>query len=135
MNLGRAAIESCNVKVDSTYNTTEGIASDMTITLNIVPLINVTVAPQFGFLSTDDTKEGIISAMFTPTSSFNMLATLAGHNTVFTKVPLGLFDYYIKGKPRAIYQNVTNIMRIGANAYQDISINSNFNYKRNLLTR
>ena len=135
MNLGRAAIESCNVKVDSTYNTTEGIASDMTITLNIVPLINVTVAPQFGFLSTDDTKEGIISAMFTPTSSFNMLATLAGHNTVFTKVPLGLFEYYLKGKPRAIYQNVTNIMRIGANAYQDISINSNFNYKRNLLTR
>lgn len=135
MNLGRAAIESCNVKVDSTYNTTEGIASDMTITLNIVPLINVTVAPQFGFLSTDDTKEGIISAMFTPTSSFNMLATLAGHNTVFTKVPLGLFDYYIKGKPKAIYQNVTNIMRIGANAYQDISINSNFNFKRNLLTR
>ena len=135
MNLGRAAIESCNVKVDATYNTTEGIASDITITLNIVPLINVTVAPQFGFLSTDDSKEGIISAMFTPTSSFNMLATLAGHNTVFTKIPLGLFDYYIKGKATAIYENVTNIMRIASNAYQDYSINSNFNFKRRLLTR
>lgn len=135
MNLGRAAIESCNVKVDSTYNTTEGIASDLTITLNIVPLLNVTVSPQFGFLSTKDTPDGIMSAMFTPTSSFNMLATLAGHNTVFTKVPLGLFDYFLKGKPKALLENVENIMRIGANAYQDISINSNFNFKRNFLTR
>ncbi len=135
MNLQRAAIENINIKTDATYNTTEGIASDITITLNLVPLINVATSPKTGSFGTSDTSEAIITSMFNPASSFNMLATLAGQNTVFTKIPIGLFEYYVLGKTKAYYENITNILRIASNAYQDYSINSNFSYKKRLLTR
>nr|DAR74912.1 MAG TPA: hypothetical protein [Caudoviricetes sp.] len=135
MNLPRAAIENISIKTDATYNTTEGIASDITISINLIPLLNVATSPKIGRFGSNDTPEAIITSMFNPASSFNMLATLAGHNTVFTRIPLGLFEYFVVGKPRAYYENVTNIMRIASNAYQDYSANSNFNYKRKLLTR
>ena len=132
MNLQRAAIENINIKTDATYNTTEGIASDITITLNLVPLINVATSPKTGSFGTSDTSEAIITSMFNPASSFNMLATLAGQNTVFTKIPIGLFEYYVLGKTKAYYENITNILRIASNAYQDYSINSNFSYKKEI---
>ena len=87
------------------------------------------------WFGTSDTSEAIITSMFNPASSFNMLATLAGQNTVFTKIPIGLFEYYVLGKTKAYYENITNILRIASNAYQDYSINSNFSYKKRLLTR
>ena len=135
MNLPRAAIESINIKTDATYNTTEGIASDITISINIVPLINVATSPKLRRFTANDTPEAIITSMFNPTSSFNLLATLAGHNTVFTKIPIGLYEYFVEGKLGAYVDNVSNIMRIASNAYQDYSINTNFNYLRRKLTR
>ena len=135
MNLPRAAIESINIKTDATYNTTEGIASDITISINIVPLINVATSPKLRRFTANDTPEAIITSMFNPTSSFNLLATLAGHNTVFTKIPIGLYEYFVEGKLGAYVDNVSNIMRIASNAYQDYSINTNFNYLRRTLTR
>ena len=135
MNLPRAAIESINIKTDATYNTTEGIASDITISINLVPLINVATSPKLRRFTTNDTPEAIITSMFNPTSSFNLLATLAGHNTVFTKVPIGLYEYFIEGKLGTYVENVSNVMRIASNAYQDYSINTNFNFLRRILTR
>ena len=135
MNLPRAAIESINIKTDATYNTTEGIASDITISINIVPLINVATSPKLRRFTANDTPEAIITSMFNPTSSFNLLATLAGHNTVFTKIPIGLYEYFVEGNLGAYVDNVSNIMRIASNAYQDYTINTNFNYLRRTLTR
>lgn len=135
LNLPRAAIESINIKTDATYNTTEGIASDITISINLVPLINVATAPKLRRFTASDTPEAIITSMFNPTSSFNLLATLAGHNTVFTKIPVSLYEYFVEGQIGGYLNSMSNVMRIAANAYQDYSINSNFNFLRRLLTR
>lgn len=135
MNLPRAAIESINIKTDSTYTTTEGIASDLTITLTIVPLLNVATMPKFSRFTTDDSAASVLSAIYNPVSSFNLLATLSGHNTVFTKIPQGLWSYFYGGKAKAFIENMRNITRIASNAYADMTVNTNFNFKRNWMTK
>lgn len=98
MNLPKAAITQMSINTNPSYQTSEGIPLELDIQLTITPLQSMATMPNFdGIFNSNMDKTRIISQMFNPLSPFNMIATFAGQNTVLSKFPYGLIQYFTVG--------------------------------------
>lgn len=121
MNLPKAAITGLSIKTDPIYQTSEGIPMEIDINLTIKPLQSMSVMPNFDTIFTRNMdKTRIISQMFNPLSPFNIIATLAGQNTILSKFPYGVFHYFTVGTLSAIYSNIKGIKSYISDAYVDV---------------
>lgn len=99
INAPRAYISSMTLKTDPSFQTTYGAPTEVDITLTINPLYTVATMPDFNqFWDYSNSDVHLISAMFNPMSSLNILSTLCGQNTVFVKYPKGLIETIIQGR-------------------------------------
>lgn len=120
MNLPKAAITSMSIRTSPMYQTSEGIPMELDIELTIKPLQSMSTMPNFDTIFTrnmDQTR--IIAQMFNPISPFNIIATLAGQNTVLSKFPYGLFYYFTVGNLKAVYTNIKGVGSYISDAYVD----------------
>lgn len=98
MNLPKAVITQMSINTNPSYQTSEGIPLELDINLTITPLQSMATMPDFdGIFNSNMDKTRIISQMFNPLSPFNMIATFAGQNTVLSKFPYGLINYFTLG--------------------------------------
>ena len=98
MNLPKAAITQMSINTNTAYQTSEGIPLELDINLTITPLQTMSTMPNFdGIFNGNMDKSRVIAQMFNPLSPFNIIATLAGQNTVLSKFPYGLFRYFVYG--------------------------------------
>lgn len=120
MNLPRAAITSLNIKSSPEFQTTEGIPTELDITLTIQPLFTQSTMPNFDkFYDGANNPLYVAAALFNPLSSFNIIATLCGQNTVLTKFQAGLLAFFIGGSVRTFLDSIKNTGGVIAGSWQD----------------
>lgn len=120
MNLPRAAITSMNIKSSPEFQTTEGIPTELDITLTIQPLFTQSTMPNFDkFYDGANNPLYVAAALFNPLSSFNIIATLCGQNTVLTKFQAGLLAFFIGGTVRTFLDSIKNTGGVIAGSWQD----------------
>lgn len=102
-NVPRGCISSIDIKTDPVFQTTESVSTDIEITVTLVPFINKGFSPDFGATfnaAADETH--LITALFNPFSSLNVLVTMCGMNTTMTKINKGIFEYFFLKRPSAL---------------------------------
>lgn len=120
MNLPRAAITNLSIKSSPEFQTTEGIPTELDITITIQPLFSQTVMPNFDkFYDSTKNPEYLASAMFNPLSSFNIIATLCGQNTILTKFQAGLFSFFIGGTIKNFFSNIKDTGMVVSSSWKD----------------
>ena len=108
MNCPRAVISNMSIKTDNAFQTTFGVPTELDITLTIEPLYTVATTPDFNkYWAVQNHPEYFLGAMWNPMSSINVLATMCGQNTVFSKMPVGLFEFFISGNAGRIRDTIT----------------------------
>lgn len=95
MNCPRAYISSMSIKTDPAFQTTNGVPLELDITLTIEPLFTVTTMPDFTDAWGGVSDINLLNSMWNPMSSFNMIATLSGANTVLSRVPSNIFKFFV----------------------------------------
>lgn len=107
INCPRAVISSMSVKTDNAFQTTFGVPTELDITLTIEPLYTMGITPDFNkYWAVQNHPYYFLGAMWNPMSSINMLATMCGQNTVFSRMPVGLFEFFIKGNISKFYSSI-----------------------------
>lgn len=107
INCPRAVISSMSVKTDNAFQTTFGVPTELDITLTIEPLYTMGITPDFNkYWAVQNHPYYFLGAMWNPMSSINMLATMCGQNTVFSRMPVGLFEFFIKGNISKFYDSI-----------------------------
>jgi hypothetical protein len=107
MNCPRAVISNMSIKTDNAFQTTFGVPTELDITLTIEPLYTVATTPDFNkYWAVQNHPEYFLGAMWNPMSSINVLATMCGQNTVFSKMPVGLFEFFISGNAGRIRDTI-----------------------------
>ena len=120
MNLPRAAITSLAIRTNPEFQTTEGIPTELDITVTIQPLFSQSTMPNFDkFYNGSNHPEYLAAAMFNPLSSFNIIATLCGQNTILTKAQYGLIEFFIGGAISTFYDNIKNTGAVIHSTWQD----------------
>lgn len=120
MNLPRAAITSMNIKTSPEFQTTEGIPTELDITINIQPLFSQSTMPNFDkFYDGNTNPQYLAAALFNPLSSFNIIATMCGQNTILTKFQAGLISFFLVGTLTTFFSNIANTGNVIAGAWQD----------------
>ena len=108
MNCPRAVISNMSIKTDNAFQTTFGVPTELDITLTIEPLYTVATMPDFNkYWAVQNHSEYFLGAMWNPMSSINLLATMCGQNTVFSKMPVGLFKFFTAGTVGRIKDTIT----------------------------
>ena len=127
MNVPRGAITSINVSTNPSFQTSEGIPTVMDIELTIQPLMAISVIPDMGrfFARSDDAA--IVASMYNPMSAFNVLSTMCGYNTVLSKFPHSLFNYFVSGNVTSFFNSLK-----GTSNYIH-SVTNDFIASRNML--
>lgn len=120
MNLTRAAITNVQIKTAPEFQTPEGIPTEFDITLTITPLVQASTMPDFGkWYDGTQSKEFLIAAMYNPLSTFNIIATYAGQNTVLTNINQGFFEFFISGTAKNIWSNIKNTGKVISASWTD----------------
>ena len=120
MNLPRAAITSMNIKTSPEFQTTEGIPTELDISITIQPLFNQSTMPNFDkFYDGTNNPEYVAAALFNPNSSFNIIATMCGQNTILTKFQAGLFGFFIGGTISTFFSSIKNTGSLLSGAWSD----------------
>lgn len=120
MNLTRAAITSVQIKTAPEFQTPEGIPTEFDISLTITPLIQANTMPDFGkWYNGTGTPQFLIAAMYNPLSSFNLIATLAGQNTVLTNINQGFFEFFLEGTAKNIWSSIKNTGKVISASWTD----------------
>ena len=96
MNVPRGYISSMSISTDPAFQTTNGIPLELNVNLTIEPLYTVTTMPNFTETYGGGSDMSLITAMWHPMSSFNVVATLTGTNTVLNHTPSNIFKYFIE---------------------------------------
>lgn len=96
MNVPRGYISSMSISTDPAFQTTNGIPLELNISLTIESLYTLTTMPNFTETYGGGSDLNLITAMWHPMSSFNVVATLTGTNTVLNHVPSNIFKYFIE---------------------------------------
>lgn len=96
MNVPRGYISSMSVSTDPAFQTTNGIPLELNVNLTIESLYTVTTMPNFTETYGGGSDMNLITAMWHPMSSFNVVATLTGTNTVLNHTPSNIFKYFIE---------------------------------------
>lgn len=100
MNVPRGYISSMSVSTDPAFQTTNGVPLELNINLTIESLYTLTTMPNFTETYGGGSDMNLLTAMWHPMSSFNIVATLTGTNTVLNHTPSNIFKYFIE-KPVA----------------------------------
>ena len=100
MNVPRGYISSMSVTTDPAFQTTNGVPLELNINLTIESLYTLTTMPNFTETYGGGSDMNLLTAMWHPMSSFNIVATLTGTNTVLNHTPSNIFKYFIE-KPVA----------------------------------
>lgn len=100
MNVPRGYISSMSISTDPAFQTTNGIPLELNINLTIESLYTLTTMPNFTETYGGGSDMNLLTAMWHPMSSFNIVATLTGTNTVLNHTPSNIFKYFIE-KPVA----------------------------------
>lgn len=96
MNVPRGYISSMSISTDPAFQTTNGIPLELNINLTIESLYTLTTMPNFTESYGGGSDINLITAMWHPMSSFNVVATLTGTNTVLNHTPSNIFKYFIE---------------------------------------
>lgn len=120
MNVPRGIVTSLNIKTDPSCITSAGVPIDLDISITIVPIITVSTMPDFGsiFRNTPSEHE-LIAGMMNPLSAFNIIATLMGQNTILSKFPYGLFEFFVKGTISSFWGQVTGVKSFVSDSFND----------------
>lgn len=109
MNLPRAAITSMSVRTTPEFQTSEGIPTELDISLTIQPLYDLSAMPDFDkWYNGASEPLNLAASMYNPQSSFNLIATMCGQNTVLTRFNAGMFEFFVKGTVKSVVQSVKN---------------------------
>ena len=120
MNLPRAAITSMNIKTSPEFQTTEGIPTELDISITIQPLFTQSTMPNFDkFYDGTNYPEYVAAALFNPNSSFNIIATMCGQNTILTKFQAGLLGFFIGGTIATFFNSIKNTGSLLSGAWSD----------------
>ena len=120
MNVPRGAITSVSIVTNPAFQTSEGVPTVMDVTITIQPLLSISAIPDMGRFFSNDGGTAIIASMYNPMSAFNILATMCGYNTVLSKFPFSLFEYFLKGKISSFFTNLkesANFVHTSANDF------------------
>lgn len=96
MNVPRGYISSMSISTDPAFQTTNGIPLELNINLTIESLYTLTTMPNFTETYGGGSDMNLLTAMWHPMSSFNIVATLTGTNTVLNHTPSNIFKYFIE---------------------------------------
>jgi hypothetical protein len=149
MNLPRCVISNLSLEFDPKFQTIEGVPTEVSISMDMTSFISLATTPLLGTLWSTSWSDGysddnwtVITQMFNPTSSINIIATMCGFNTVFTQPTMSignvvvglLFGKIVKGI-RAVKNTYANIKKgyIGSMA-QDRVFGTDSNFKVGVLT-
>ena len=121
-NIPRGCITSIDIKTDPVFQTTESVSTDLEIGLTLVPFVSKGFTADFGstFNASSDASH-LITALFNPFSSFNVLVTLCGMNTTMTKINENIFKYLFISKPTSVVNMVYESWEGFKSAYMDFS--------------
>ena len=120
MNLPRAAITSMNIKTSPEFQTTEGIPTELDISITIQPLFTQSTMPNFDkFYDGTNNPEYVAAALFNPLSSFNIIATMCGQNTILTKFQAGLMAFFLGGTVTTFLNSVKNTGSLISGSWAD----------------
>lgn len=120
MNLPRAAITSMSIKTSPEFQTTEGIPTELDITITIQPLFTQSAMPNFDkFYDGTNNPEYVAAALFNPLSSFNIIATMCGQNTILTKFQAGLLSFFLGGAVSTFLNSIKNTGIMISGSWQD----------------
>ena len=120
MNLPRAAITSMNIKTSPEFQTTEGIPTELDISITIQPLFTQSTMPNFDkYYDGTNNPEYVAAALFNPNSSFNIIATMCGQNTILTKFQAGLLGFFLGGTISTFLSSIKNTGSLLSGAWSD----------------
>lgn len=120
MNLPRAAITSMSIKTSPEFQTTAGIPTEIDISLTIQPLFTQSTMPNFDkYYDGLTNPEYVAASLFNPLSSFNIIATMCGQNTILTKFQAGLMSFFIGGTVSTFINSVKNTGNMLSGAWSD----------------
>lgn len=109
MNLPRAAITSMSVRTSPEFQTSEGIPTELDISLTIQPLYDLSAMPDFDkWYNGASEPINLAASMYNPQSSFNLIATMCGQNTTLTKFNAGMLDFFVNGTIDSVVNSVKN---------------------------
>lgn len=109
MNLPRAAITSMSIRTSPELQTTEGIPTELDISLTIQPLYDLSAMPDFDkWYNGANEPINLAASMYNPQSSFNLIATMCGQNTTLTKFNAGMLEFFINGTINSVVGSVKN---------------------------
>lgn len=130
MNLPRCIISNMSLEFDPKFQTIEGVPTEVNISLDMTAFLSVMTTPACGSIwsasfgtgegeeeiSSDD-NYSLVTQMFNPTSSINMIATLCGFNVVFLKPDKSLWAAWaaggIFGRSTRAFKNMVKNLRKG----------------------
>lgn len=123
MNVPRGAITSVQITTNPQFQTSEGIPTEIDIVLTIQPLLAISTMPDFGRFFTNTDESSLVAAMYNPMSAFNIIATMCGYNTVLTKYPYSLFQYFVSGNVKSIWESVKGTRNYLHTSFNDFAAN------------
>ena len=154
MNLPRCIISNMSLEFDPKFQTTEGVPTEVNISLDMTAFLSVMTTPVCGsiwsasFGTGEDEQEissddnySLITQMFNPTSSINMIATLCGLNVVFLKPDQSLWAAWaaggIFGKSTRAFKNMVANLKKGyvGSKLSDWVTGTDSNFVVGLMTR
>lgn len=125
MNLPRAAITSMSIRTSPELQTTEGIPTELDISLTIQPLYDLSAMPDFDkWYNGANEPINLAASMYNPQSSFNLIATMCGQNTTLTKFNAGMLEFFINGTINSVVGSVKNTGNTMSTLWRDFKSSS-----------
>lgn len=125
MNLPRAAITSMSIRTSPELQTTEGIPTELDISLTIQPLYDLSAMPDFDkWYNGANEPINLAASMYNPQSSFNLIATMCGQNTTLTKFNAGMLEFFINGTIDSVVSSVKNTGNTMSTLWRDFKSSS-----------
>lgn len=120
MNLPRAAITSMSLRTAPEFQTSEGIPTELDISLTIQPLYDLSAMPDFDkWYNGASEPINLAASMYNPQSSFNLIATMCGQNTTLTKFNAGMLEFFIGGTLKGVVESVKNTGNTVSSLWRD----------------
>lgn len=135
MNVPRGAITSASIVSNPKFQTSEGIPTEMDVNVTIQPLLSVSSIPNMGRYFSQHDESALVATMFNPMSALNILATMCSYNTVLTKYPFGLFDYFISGTISSFVGSIKDTRAFVVDKVHDYMASTKQNIGRSLNVR
>lgn len=135
MNLPRAAITSMSVRTSPEFQTTEGIPTELDISLTIQPLYDLSAMPDFDkwYKGANGDNSYLVASMYNPQSSFNLVATMCGQNTILTKFNEGLLTFFVGGAITSVFNSIKNTGNTMSTLWRDFK-SSGANTRNNIMS-